>query len=1350
MNCEEFIKRVIDPNNLRPELTNEPKTASFGRLGVRKEVVEIHKKKREAKGGTTDYARDLLSTILWAPELTGGGPIILNPSAAGLQSTLTSNAKIWRFVRDSKEHEKVEGPQFVYLVDIEKINGLQLLSEARSVFRNLQKHDGLEDAIDRIAEEVFISAKKRVIDQRPEEIMVVVSVRDDRDRTREETGSQPTWLLSFYSKLSSDESYEVFRLEERVKFWEPVQCEQHLASLFERQYRHLPTPDWKKAFTTSEERKKAEKLLADFENKGLNEKQISEGMIKLIEEIAGSYGLKKSKRLSTVDLPEDHEIGIGPEEKKKRGKNKHRGLIIRDAEQRLLGYILYCTSDEKEAAELRKRLKEHNRFHNVLLVYPEDGKLELELWQGNEVLEGRLRKGQMQFAGVSRIINLLSRYFVVSRARVRNPEELAKELAYRARYLRQLALEHLETEKPSDQLRELFNRFKEALIHDIDEERFADAYAQTLTYGLLTARWVSKDDVTGRFSRERALKSFPSTSPFLHEFFTTVFNATFEEKLKWLTDDIADLLDRIDMSAVFESAEGDEIKDPVIHFYEPFLGEYDAELRKKMGVYYTPKPVVSFIVRSVHEILQKDFGLEDGLASTITWGEYIKSHPEVKLPKNADANSPFVQILDPATGTATFLVEVVEVIHRTMLAKWNKKGLLNDTIRTEWQKYVEQALLPRVHGFELMMAPYAIAHLKLGLKLIETGVNLTQISRIQIFLTNSLENQKGVLNFIYDAMAEEAKAVEFLKADGIFSVVIGNPPYSGISSNSGKWISDLIEDYKYVEGEHFNERKHWLNDDYVKFIRYGQHFIEKCETGCLAFINPHGFLDNPTFRGMRWNLLKTFDKIYNIDLHGNSKKKEVAIDGSVDVNVFDIQQGVSINFFEKTGKIKANKLGKVFHLDSYGKREIKYEFLLNNSLKSIEINELNPEKPYFFFVPRNKTGQASYEKGFKLPDLFIINSTGMVSARDKFCIDDELQKLMIRINDFANPEINDSEIIEKYGLHDTSTFKLSKSRNNIFKENNLDIYYQKIAYRPFDVRWTFYNNDVVERPLIKVMQHFLNGENIGLAICRQFKTGKSYQHVFVSNKVIESCFVSNRTSEITSVFPIYLYNSDKTLVKIGSTHTRTPNINLKIVKEIADRVGLKFTEEKVASTSSTVPRTFAPIDVFDYIYAVLHCPSYRETYKEFLKADFPRMPYPKYAISFWDLVKYGGELRQLHLFESQSVNDFITTFPIHGNNSVSTTAKFSNGKVFINQEQHFSNVPEETWNFYIGGYQPAQKWLKDRKGRILSDEDIAHYQKIIVALTETDRIMKEIDEVIEKHGGWDKVFVTAADAENDD
>ena len=461
----------------------------------------------------------------------------------------------------------------------------------------------------------------------------------------------------------------------------------------------------------------------------------------------------------------------------------------------------------------------------MLLVYPEDGKLELELWQGNEVLEGRLRKGQMQFAGVSRIINLLSRYFVVSRARVRNPEELAKELAYRARYLRQLALEHLETEKPSDQLRELFNRFKEALIHDIDEERFADAYAQTLTYGLLTARWVSKDDATGRFSREKALKSFPSTSPFLHEFFTTVFNATFEEKLKWLTDDIADLLDRIDMSAVFESAEGDEIKDPVIHFYEPFLGEYDSKLRTDMGVYYTPKPVVSFIVRSVHEILQKDFGLEDGLASTITWGEYIKYHPEVKLPKNGNVNSPFVQILDPATGTATFLVEVIEVINKTLLEKWQKQSMPDETIKSEWQKYVQDHLLTRVYGFELLMAPYAIAHLKIGLKLKETGADLKKTGHAQIYLTNSLEEKVPIqpkLNDKHPEMAEEARSVNIIKEKAHFAVVLGNPPYSGESDNKGKKIMSLMEDYKMEPGgkEKLKERNpKWLNADEYKFIR---------------------------------------------------------------------------------------------------------------------------------------------------------------------------------------------------------------------------------------------------------------------------------------------------------------------------------------------------------------------------------------------------------------------------------------------------------------------------------------------------------------------------------------------------
>jgi len=619
------------------------------------------------------------------------------------------------------------------------------------------------------------------------------------------------------------------------------------------------------------------------------------------------------------------------------------------------------------------------------------------------------------------------------------------------------------------------------------------------------------------------------------------------------------------------------------------------------------------------------------------------------------------------------------------------------------------------------MASYAMAHLKLDLLLKATGYVSKSNQRFRVYLTNSLEESHPDTGTLFaNWLSAEANEANHVKRDTPVMVVLTNPPYSGESANKGEWIMSLMEDYKREPGgkEKLKERNpKWINDDYVKFIRYGQYYIEKNGSGVLAYINPHGFLDNPTFRGMRWHLLKTFDKIYTIDLHGNSKKKETAPDGSKDENVFDIMQGVSINLFVKTGKKKPNELGKVFHFDLFGKRELKYEFLIENSIGSIEYKELPNVAPNYFFVNKDFDAQKEYDKGFLISELFLLNNVGIVTSRDSFVIDENKASLENRIKIFF--ESTKEELFSKYGLKENKSWKIEavKDQAKIYEGECM----KSIAYRPFDIRYVYYNAYFIERSRTEVMQHFAKGKNLGLTLCKQFKTGNNYVHAFISNKIIESSYVSNRTSEITSTFPLYLYPETTAQQTIGQTAERTPNLNAEIVKQITEKLGLTFTNEK-----ETTEGTLAPIDILDYIYAVLHSPTYREKYKEFLKIDFPKIPFPKNAETFWHLVNLGGEIRQIHLLESPTVEKYITQYPIDGDNVV-VKPLYQNSKVYINDTQYFDNVPEIAWNFYIGGYQPAQKWLKDRKGRQLEFEDILHYQKIIVALKETDRLMKEID-----------------------
>lgn len=608
-----------------------------------------------------------------------------------------------------------------------------------------------------------------------------------------------------------------------------------------------------------------------------------------------------------------------------------------------------------------------------------------------------------------------------------------------------------------------------------------------------------------------------------------------------------------------------------------------------------------------------------------------------------------VQILDPATGTGTFLAEVVNQI----FDKFNgMQGM--------WQGYVNDHLLPRLHGFELLMASYAVAHLKLDMLLQQTGFNHAENSRrLKIYLTNSLEEVHPDTGTLWAQwLSDEASAANRIKRDCPVMVMIGNPPYSGESQNKGEWIMRLIEDYKKEPGGkmRLNERNpKWINDDYVKFIRLAQNYVERNKCGIIGFINPHGFLDNPTFRGMRWNLLSTFDKIYTINLHGNYKKKEVCPDGSPDENVFDIQQGVSINLFIKTGEKKASELGKVYYYDLYGKREEKYDFLTNTPFSEVKYQELQPVAPMYFFVPKNFGLMDEYEKGVSISSLFSLGSMGITTGHDKE---------MVSLQSF-------------------------KSDYNF-----------QYSYRPFDIRWINYDVKQITRARANVMNN-LKKPNIALCLIKVNSSSDGLFKVLMSAGLTDKTILSSKDN--ANVFPLYLYTKE------FGEEKKNPNLKKEEWQKFNDAVGKETTPEEILA----------------YIYAVLHSLSYRERYKEFLKVDFPRIPLPKTAKEFNRLTAIGQQLIDLHLMNNAQSWKCTTTFPEVGSQQVDFQ-EWKDGQVWINDKQYFGNVPESVWEFYIGGYQPAQKWLKDRKGRTLSFDEIKHYLHIIHALEETERLMKEI------------------------
>ncbi len=878
-------------------------------------------------------------------------------------------------------------------------------------------------------------------------------------------------------------------------------------------------------------------------------------------------------------------------------------------------------------------------------------------------------------------INLIKDFSTHVGQTIKSSKKLAEMMAGKARLLSDViekALMSDEINHENSTLKDQLNAFKQILIHDITAKGFADVYAQTISYGMFAARL--HDPTLPTFSRQEAAELIPKSNPFLRKLFGYIAGPDLDDRIKWIVDSLVEIFLACNVEEILKNyGKTTKMEDPIIHFYETFLSEYDPKLRKARGVWYTPAPVVNFIVRAVDDILKTEFDLPKGLADS------SKTKIQVDVQgKKVEQEVHKVQILDPATGTGTFLAEVVKHIHQKFAGQ---QGI--------WSNYVETHLLPRLNGFELLMASYAMAHLQLDLLLTETGYKATSNQRLRVYLTNSLEESHPDSGTLFaNWLSTEANEANHIKRDTPVMCVIGNPPYSGESANKGDWIMKLMEDYKKEPGgkEKLKERNpKWINDDYVKFLRYGQHFIEKNGSGVLAFINPHGYLDNPTFRGMRWNLLKTYDKIYTIDLHGNAKKKETANDGSADQNVFDIQQGVSINLFVKTGKKKANELGKVFHFDLLGKRDIKYDFLLKNSIKNIAYKELQIIGPNYFFANKDFEEQISFETGFSVNELFIVNNVGIVTAKDSILIKENEEDLI-------------NSISENYAIDiDKGAIKT-------------------ITYRPFDNKVVYYNTKIIERAREKVMQHFLFSKNIGLVIGRQGQVvgSMSWNLSFITNSIIDFNLYYRGGGVL---FPLYLYPETNGQQTIGQTSERTPNLNADIVKEIAEKLGLTFTNEK-----ETAKGTFAPIDILDYIYAVLHSPTYREKYKEFLKIDFPRVPYPKDVKTFWQLVKLGGEIRQIHLLESTSVPTYVTQYPMNGNNEV-VKIRYENGRVYINDEQYFGGVPLKAWEFYIGGYQPAQKWLKDRKGRKLEFDDILHYQQIIIALLETDRLMGEIDKI---------------------
>jgi len=960
-----------------------------------------------------------------------------------------------------------------------------------------------------------------------------------------------------------------------------------------------------------------------------------------------------------------------------------------NGQDRIIGYVeaKKPTEENLDYVETTDQLKRYRQtFPNLILT----NFFEFRLYRDGQLVDRVLaaRPRVLQLGAVppvekgDELLDLLDQFCSFSLPRSYTAESLAVELAKRTRFLRDVVADELH--EGQDVLKGFYEAFQTYLIAKLTPEDFADLYAQTITYGLFAARTRAGDG----FNRRLAYYNIPRTIGILRDVFQFISLGDLPKQLEWIVDDISEVLAVADAGDILDRfyREG-KGSDPIVHFYETFLAQYDPQERERRGVYYTPEPVVSYIVRSLHQLLKEEFGRSDGLASE------------------------GVTLLDPAAGTMTFVARACQEAVREFEGKYGTGGR---------EEFIRQHILKNYYAFELMMAPYAVGHLKMSFFLEELGHRLADDERFRFYLTNTLEMEELEQTHLpgMASLAEESRLAGEVKKQRPILVILGNPPYSGHSSNRGKWILGLIDDYKQVDGKPLGEKNpKWLQDDYVKFLRFAQWKIEQTGQGLVGMITNHSYLDNPTFRGMRQSLMQTFDEIYVLDLHGNSLKRETCPDGSKDENVFDIRQGVAIAFFIKRG---AGDQAKVYHADIWGLRQDKYDWLLSHDVETTGWQEISPKPEFYLFLPRDEAALKQYQDFFAVTDIFPLYGVGMTTARDHFVTDMDKEKLINRVRLFKHNKGSDNELHTLFNIRRKKGWSIRKAWGMLqgVEDSELPKSVVPVFYRPFDVRWIFYHDSVVWRTAKRVMLHMMR-ENMGLITSRQVL--REFRHVFVADKItnFNSIDTAGRFGS-GYLFPLYLYPdiSKKDLFsELEAGGERKPNLNPKVVATLTAAYGEEPTPE----------------DIFHYVYAVLYADTYREKYAEFLKIDFPRIPFTADFELFQTLAALGKRLVSLHLLRPEELDPPAARFQGQGDNRVARTQ--SQGfryepqeeRVYVNKTQYFEPVPLELWEYQIGGYQVLAKWLKDRRERQLNLEEIKTYCRVVTAIQRTIALQEEID-----------------------
>lgn len=911
---------------------------------------------------------------------------------------------------------------------------------------------------------------------------------------------------------------------------------------------------------------------------------------------------------------------------------------------------------------------------------------------------------------ISNFIKIILRLGNAAPQPIRSAKVLANKMAQKAKLIANILHNamSIDPQKRTDDDRDLWgklNTFRQYLVHDMTDKQFVDFYAQTVLYGLFVARIY--DTTPESFSLPEAADLIPGSNPFLRRIFRDLALAHPHPFVKGILEDLVILFKVTNMNKVLRIYR----KDPLVHFYEDFLEAYNPKIREDYGVWYTPVEVVKFIVDSVDSILKDDFKIAGGIAN----------NDKLENGKHK------VQILDPATGTGTFLAAAAEKIYESYRGQ---EGL--------WCDDVIHNIIPRLNGFEYLVAPYTMAHLKLA-----TALKIDDIpDRLNIFLTNSLEEDHPETQFEFARyITDESNAASVIKRETPIMVIMGNPPYNEKSANTGKWIMDLMADYKQEPGmarivkrtkrglvkyKNTLDEKNakGINNDYCKFIRLGHNFVTRNQDGILAYICGNTFTKTNIFRGMRYRLLEDFDEIYILNLHGSSKFDESCQDID-DENIFNIMVGVSINIFVKRKDSQHTGIATVHYKDIFGTRRQKLDFLSSHQLQDIDFEIISPEAPYYDFCPKTENHdelKKQYEQGFKLDLLMPKRVQGFKTEKDLIAICNDRLQLEDLINDFVS-DTSDETIAYKYGIKDTRDWKLSTSRTSLRNNRNKEHYYSKVCYRPFDTRWTYLHRDIVTYPRPLIQSSMLGKENLMLCI------GK--QGTAIGNNEWSLVWISSLPTDMNVnprggayLFPLFVYEE-------GYANP-TFNFAYDIIEKFEEKIELKLQSEDSERRENG---GFLGRDVIDYIYAVLYSSKYRRKYHQFLQNDFPVIPYPDNAEYFFKISALGAQLRSLHLLENISSSDFITLYPVSEGSNLVTTRRYEaidsdNGRVWINDMRYFDNVPLTAWKLLVSGYQPLDKWLKDRMGLTLSGDDIRHFQMMVVALTKTAELMAMIDECV--------------------